>query len=293
VLHVNVPRWVGLFVFAPILACGFVRQPTEPVELEQLAFEIQTATPTISALFDAPTSTPDPNATATFTATRQISVTRQAEAEATPTEQPVPPTAKPETVPPSTATPQPEPTVPVAEPLSGGEWDFEAGFTPWPNPFGDSCDGSALAIGWTAFTTRDEHGSSCMNQTVWKDNVKMGGSAQEITFAFVGNTAGIFKTAPTAPGHQYTVEAFIRREFSPTKVEVAMGIDLTGGANWEADTVHWFPWREDFDDRWARTEETVTATGENMIIFIKGAHPLAVGGGALRIDSISVVDLGP
>ncbi|RME99263.1 MAG: hypothetical protein D6768_15430 [Chloroflexi bacterium] len=176
--------------------------------------------------------------------------------------------------------------------LAGGEWDFEAGFNPWINPFGDSCDGSGLANGWSAFTTRDQFGSSCMNQTTWKGNVHSGESAQEITFAFVGNQAGVYKSAPTLPGHQYTVEAWMRREFSPAKVDVALGIDLTGGTNWEAETVQWFPWREDVDDQWARTEETVTATGQSMTVFIKGSHTFPEIGGALRLDSISITDHG-
>ena len=192
-----------------------------------------------------------------------------------------------------TATPPPAPTAPLAEPLRGGAWDFEAGFVEWRNPYGDGCPGSGLANGWTAFTTRDQYGSSCMNQTVWKDNVHSGESAQEITFAYVGNQAGIFKTAPAIPGHRYTVEAYTRREFSPAKVELSLGIDLNGGVDWQAESVQWFPWDEDLDDAWARTEETVTATGETMTIFIKGSHPYPEPGGALRIDSISVVDIGP
>jgi hypothetical protein len=132
-----------------------------------------------------------------------------------------------------------------------------------------------------------------MNQTTWQTNVYSGESAQEITFAFVGNQAGIFKTAPTTPGHRHKVEAFIKREFSPAPVEVQLGLDVTGGVNWEADTIQWFSWREEADDQWAKTEETITATGETMTIFIKGSHPFPEPGGALRIDNVSVTDEGP
>ncbi len=132
-----------------------------------------------------------------------------------------------------------------------------------------------------------------MNQTTWKDNVYTGGSAQEITFAYVGNEAGVFKSTPTVPGHRYSVEAYMRREFSPAQVEVLLGLDLTGGANWQAETVQWFAWDESLEDQWSRTEETILATSERMTIFIKGAHPYPEPGGALRIDSISLVDLGP
>jgi hypothetical protein len=172
-------------------------------------------------------------------------------------------------------------------------WDFEEGFTTWSNPFGDACPGSGLANGWNAFTSRDQYGSACMNETVWKDNVYTGVSAQEITFAYVGIEAGVYRAAPTIPGHRYTVEAFMRREFSPVPVQVFLGLDLTGGADWQAESVQWFPWQEDVDDAWARTEATVTATGQTMTVFIKGSHPYPEPGGILRIDSISITDIGP
>ena len=278
-----------------MLACAIVRQTPQPTpELEQRVFEIQTSTPTtapILALGDIATYTPTPNVTPTPAITATQVATDTFETETIATEELVATETAVIVLP--TSTPEPTATVAVAEPLRGGEWDFEVGFTPWPNPFGDSCDGAALADGWSAFTTRDQFGSSCMNQTTWADNVYGGLSAQEITFAYIGNQAGVFKTAPTIPGHRYTIEAFMRREFSPAKVEVSLGIDLSGGLNWEAETVQWFPWDEDFENEWSRTEETVTATGEAMTIFIKGSHPYPEPGGTLRLDSVSVVDLGP
>ena len=290
--QVNLRAGVALVWAIPLLACALARQTPQPgPELQQLTFEVQTATPTlppILVLAGAPTNTPDPNATltpaitATLIVTASEVITAALPVEATPTRAVVP-----------TPPPPPSPTVPLAEPIRGGEWDFEGGFESWTNPFGDGCAGSGLAIGWSAFTTRDQFGSSCFNQTTWHDNVYSGDNAQEITFAYVGNEAGVFKPAPTTPGHRYTIEAFFRREFSPSKVEVALGIDLTGGQNWQAETVQWFAWNEDFDDQWSRTEQTITATGESMTIFIKGFHPYPEPGGALRIDSISVVDLGP
>lgn len=292
----NLLRWASLIFAVPVLACAVIQQTPQPAPtLDQLVYEIQTATPTeppVLALADVATYTPDPNATPTPLITSTLEATATLQLEAAETEEIATPTAVVVTAPPTTP-PEPTPTVALAEPLRGGAWDFEVGFSEWPNPHGDACPGSGLATGWNSFTTRDQYGSSCMNQTVWKDNVYTGESAQEITFAYVGNQAGIFKTAPTIPGHRYTVEAYVRREFSPAKVEVFLGIDLSGGTNWQAETVQWFPWNEDYDDQWARTEETVTATGENMTIFIQGSHPYPEPGGALRIDSISVVDVGP
>lgn len=292
-LDINLLQRASLALFLSMLACTLIRQTPQPAPtLEQLAFEIQTATPTFTpvlSLLGAPTDTPDPNATPVpaITSTLTVTATITTKPENTPApESDVVQEASP--VPPPSATA----TVPVAEPLEGGAWDFEDGFVGWGNPYGDVCPGSGLAAGWNAFTSRDQYGSSCMNQTVWKGNVYSGQSAQEITFAYVGVQAGVFKSAPTIPGHRYTVGAFMRREFSPAKVEVALGIDLNGSVDWQADSVQWFPWNEDLDDAWARTEATVTATGESMTVFIKGSHPYPEPGGTLRLDSVRIVDIG-
>ncbi len=303
-LEFYVSRWAGLALLLSALACALVRQtPMPAAEVEQIAFEVQTATPTVGILVDAPTATHDPNITPTLLLTVTLEITETSaltastdiSATATILEAPEEAIASPEPDPAEApeATPAPVPVVPPAEPLRGGVWDFEDGFAEWRNPYGDICPGSGLAVGWNAFTSQDQFGSSCMNQTVWKDNVYTGESAQEITFAYVGVQAGVFRSAPTTPGHRYTIEAHMRREFSPAKVDVFLGVDPTGGTDWQAESVQWFPWNEDLDNAWSRTEATVTASGENMTIFIKGSHPYPEPGGTLRLDSISVVDNGP
>jgi hypothetical protein len=295
VLNTHLLRWVaGLILLLPTFACAVARQTPQPAPtLNQLVFEIQTATPTVTPvlfLAGVPTYTVDPRATPTLLLTSTLTATITATLTVKPDETPTLETIAP-AVP--TSPPTPTPTVPVAEPLRGGAWDFEDGFEVWFNPYGDDCPGSGLANGWTAFSSRDQFGSACMNETVWKDNVHSGVSAQEITFAYVGIEAGVYRTAPSIPGHRYTIEAYMRREFSPAKVEVSLGVDLSGGTDWQAESVQWFPWAEDFENAWARTEATIAATGEAMTIFIKGSHPYPEPGGALRIDSISVVDSGP
>lgn len=289
-------RWLAaLLLLWPLLACALAKQtPMPALTNEQLAFEIQTATPTILALAGAPTDTPEPTLTPTPTLTATVAVTDTTEA-ATPPPAPTSP-PQPEVAvqaAPPADTPTPAPAAPTAAPISGGAWDFEDGFSPWPNPYGDRCPGSGLANGWAAFTSRDQYGSSCMNQTTWKGNVNSGTSAQEITFAYVGVQGGVFKSVPVTPGHRYSIEAWMKREFSPAKLEVSLGLDLTGGADWQAASVQWFPWDEDKDDAWAKTEETVTATGSTMTIFIKGSHPYPEPGGTLRLDYITITDLGP
>lgn len=294
--NATVWRRAAPLLFLPLLACALAKQTPQPIPtLAQLAFDIQTATPTFTpvlGLAGAPTDTPDPNATPTLSLTTTLTPTGTVEAEPpAPTSPPQPQTAEVLSIP--ADTPTPAPVVPTAEPVQGGPWDFEDGFSEWGNPYGDRCPGSGLANGWNAFTTRDQFGSSCFNQTVWQGNVNSGQSAQEITFAYVGVQAGIFKSAPSTPGHRYSVSAFMKREFSPAKLELALGLDPTGGADWQAPSVQWFPWDEDKDDAWAKTEETITAAAESMTIFIKGSHPYPEPGGTLRLDSISIVDLGP
>ncbi len=320
-LGTNWLRGITLGLFLLGLACSAVRQTPQPgPELQPLAYEVQTATPTVPAvlsLLDESLTTPTPYALSIIPNTPQASVSTEAQATvetaaqtsvktkdaAAEVEPVVEPSVEAESTltvesdvnqaKPTLAPPPPTPTVPLAKPLQGGEWDFEVDFATWINPHGDACAGSGLAQGWMAFTTRDEYGSSCFNETTWANNVFIGGSAQEITFAYVGNQAGIFKTAPTIPGHYYTVEAHMRREASPAKLEVSLGIDTSGNTNWQAETVQWFPWDEDFEDQWSTTEETVLAGAESITIFIKGSHPYPEPGGALRIDSLRVLDLGP
>ncbi len=300
-LSKNLLCWASLFLFVPSLACTLAKQTPQPSEeLQQLSFEIQTATPTTPAVLSLvdpnATTVPKPTPTATLVVSQEVTASTEITAtqEELGTDEPDPtPTEETVVIPTNTPIPQPTATVPLAEPLQGGEWDFETEFVSWGNPHGDACPGSGLATGWTAFTTRDQFGSSCFNKTDWADNVFTGVTAQEITFAYVGNQAGIFKTAPTIPGHQYTIEAHMKLEFSPAEVEVSLGVDLTGNVNWQAESVQWFLWNEAFDNQWSTTEETITAEGEGMTIFIKGSHPYPEPGGTLRLDSIRVVDIGP
>ena len=308
--------WGGLFILLTLACNSNQVTPQAANDIEQLTFEVQTATPTVGFLGNAPTYTPDPKATATptlvatvalsntlaivettaLTSTATSGETGADEASTTvePTSEPTSEAvaAEPEDTTIATETPA-APPQPAAEPIRGGAWSFEDGFAEWRNPHGDQCPGSGLAAGWVAFTSQDQYGSSCMNQTVWAGNVHSGESAQEITFAYVGVEAGVFRSAPTIPGHRYTVEAFMKREFSVATLQVSLGLDPTGGVDWQAEGVQWFPWNEDVDDEWGRTEATITAVGESMTIFLKGSHPYPEPGGTLRLDNISITDNGP
>jgi hypothetical protein len=285
----------------PLLACFAGSTATAIPPGRPANYEIQIATPTldpaqitptievvgevaiIAPLSDAPTYTPDPNALIV-----------------TPTPVIIVVTATPEQI---TATPvitvvvaptsPPRPTATPAPPQQGGEWDFESDFVPWPNPYGEPCPGAAVASAWTAFVENGPYGSSCMNENLYQPNVQSGLKSQEITFDFIAANSGVLRTIPTAPGHRYSIKAFAKHDHSISPVEMALGVDLTGGTSWAAETVQWFPWDGSAEDAWVETEETITASGEQLTIFIKGFHPVADQGGKTVIDNVSVTDLGP
>lgn len=273
------------------------------------SFEVQTATPTLNPqlataalepaqtepevilpLGSVPTETPDPNATPTLpppppdtpTPTQLITPTL----ELTPT---LALTQEVAAAPP----PKPKPVVEPDPPLQGGDWDFESEFIPWPNPYGEPCPGARVAAGWTAFVENGPYGSSCMNENLYQPNVFSGLKSQEMTFDFIAANSGVLRTIPTKVGHRYQVKAHAKNDRSVAPVQMALGLDLTGGGDWTSGTVQWFPWDNTAEDTWNPTEETITATGESVTIFIKGFHPMADQGGKTVVDTVSVTDLGP
>ncbi len=305
-LNLKTKRWV--IVLAPLawLACLIGGAPGTAIPAARpVDFVVETATPTpnpaletrpavpgqpeaaqVLPLGDAPTHTPDPNA---------------------PTPVPLPPTITP--LPPTLGSPAvmlssspldvtptlpraPRATEPPDPPLQGEDWDFETDFIPWPNPYGEPCPGAAVASGWTAFVEDGPYGSSCMNENLYAPNVLSGVKSQEMTFDFISANSGIFRIIQTKPGHRYQITAHAKNDHSLSPVEMALGIDLTGGSDWIGETVQWFAWDNSGEDTWLVTEEVVTAAGDTMTIFIKGFHPMAEQGGKTVIDNVSVIDLG-
>ena len=80
---------------------------------------------------------------------------------------------------------------------------------------------------------------------------------------------------------------------SASPVELALGVDLTGGEDWQANSVMWYPWDEIEEEAWVHTQVVVRATGESLTVFLKGYHPFAEQGGATLFDAVRIVDLGP
>ena len=296
------PIWLIIFaVVWPLSACLIGGPTATAIPVGRPAdFEVQTATPTtnpllitptvevteaiaIAPLIDAPTHTPNPNAVLLPTDI-PVAIVVTATIEIAPTA-----TLTKEVA----AVAPPKPRATPAPPLQGGDWDFESDFIPWPNPYGEPCPGAAVSSGWTAFVEEGPYGSSCMNENLYQPNVFSGAKSQEITFDFISANSGVFRTIPTTPGHRYSVVAYAKHDHSISPVEMALGLDLTGGNIWNTETVQWFAWDGSAEDTWLETEETVTANGEQMTIFIKGFHPMADLGGKTVIDNVSVTDLGP
>jgi hypothetical protein len=148
-------------------------------------------------------------------------------------------------------------------------------------------------VGWQAFVAPGTPASSCLNENKNLANIHSGERSQEITFDFIQAEAGIYRQADTIPGHRYRIEAWGKHVRSESPVELSLGVDLTGGEDWQAASVTWTPWDEVGEDVWVHTQVTVQANGPALTVFLKGYHPLAAQGGATLFDDVRVTDLGP
>jgi hypothetical protein len=169
---------------------------------------------------------------------------------------------------------------------------MEDGFEVCLNPWGDNCSGSVVAVGWQGFTSRGQYGSSCLYSNEYGPNVFSGRYSQQVTFDFADSSAGIYRGFDSQPGHRYQVKAILRHVHTLPAMQFFFGYDLSGGVNWEAESVQWVGWDEFREDDWITHEETFTATGPRTTIFIRGLHPTAAQGGATYIDGVEVLDLG-
>ncbi|RME73563.1 MAG: hypothetical protein D6784_11760 [Chloroflexi bacterium] len=257
----------------------------DPTEQARQAEQAQESAMVILPLVDAPTPTPAPAGAGRQPTAAALSTSEDPTATLTPTV-----TATPVLT--ATATATPLPPVTPDPPRKGKDWDFETDFVPWGNPYGEPCPGAAVASGWTAFVEQGQFGSSCFNENLYAPNVFSGAKSQEITFDFIAANSGILRTIEVKPGHRYRITAYAKHDRSLAPVQMFLGVDLTGGTDWQADTVQWFPWDNAAEDTWVQTEETVTATGKSMTIFIRGYHPTAEQGGKTVIDNVQVEDLG-
>ena len=133
----------------------------------------------------------------------------------------------------------------------------------------------------------------CVHEYKNSDNVRSGERSQEITFDSISAEAGIWRHARTIPGHRYQIQAWGKHIRSQSPVELSLGVDLTGGKDWQAASVTWHPWNETGEDIWTHTQVIVKASREAPTVFLKGHHPFAAQGGATLFDNVRVADLGP
>jgi hypothetical protein len=150
-------------------------------------------------------------------------------------------------------------------------------------------DGITVPV-WSSETSAVAH---CVHEYKNPANVRSGQRSQEITFDFISAEAGISKRAQTIPGHRYQIEAWGKHVRSQSPVELSLGVDLTGGDDWQAGTVTWHPWDETEEEVWVHTQLTARAAAESVTVFLKGYHPFAAQGGATLFDDVRVEDLGP
>ncbi len=222
----------------------------------------------------------------------------------TPPPLPPPPTRAPESGGPPPVTPEPTPVstelpavpVVIAPPAHGGDWDMEDGFYVWPSPYENF--GGFVANGWKPFViahepNADPPNAPRLNENKNLSNVHSGQRSQEISFDYRVGEAGLYRTVTVTPGHRYQIAAWARYTPTSSGLHLLLGVDLTGGDDATSDTVQWYPWRDHAPDRWLATEETVTADGNQMTIFLRAIHPAPVEGGNTMFDNVSLIDLGP
>lgn len=182
------------------------------------------------------------------------------------------------------------PVVPAQPPREGGTWDFEGGWYDTPSNFEGRVD--RVADEWKFFRRRGEYGQPTFNENKNPTNVHRGIRSQEIAFESSDGEAGVYRTLQVIPNHRYTISAWGIHYPSPTPIEMFLGVDLTGGGNYQATSVQWFPWRETGDSQWRHSQETVRAAGSQMTVFLRALHRTAAGGGAMLFDDVTVTDLG-
>ena len=131
------------------------------------------------------------------------------------------------------------------------------------------------------------------NENKYPPNIHSGERSQEISFDYRSGEMGLLRSVDVTPGHRYTVKAWAKYAPSASGLNLFMGIDLTGGENFEAGSVSWYPWRDATADRWIVTRETVQAAGPRLTIFLRAVHPIPEVGGNTMFDDISLIDEGP
>lgn len=251
----------------------------------------------ISTPTPVPTNTPRPTFTRMPTPTNtMVAPTLVPSVTPAPTNIPAPTNAPTRAVRPTDA-PRPisvpSPTrvsVPPQPAREGGVWDFEGGWYDRPSGFEGRMD--RVAEGWKFFRRRGQFGQPTFNENKNPVNVHRGIRSQEIAFESSDGEAGVLRALDVIPNHRYQISAWGIHYPSPTPIELFLGIDRTGGEDYQAPSVQWFPWNATGEAQWLRTQTEIRASGPRLTIFLKAVHRVAAGGGATLFDDVKIVDLG-
>ncbi|MGH7645990.1 MAG: PKD domain-containing protein [Gemmatimonadales bacterium] len=157
--------------------------------------------------------------------------------------------------------------------------------------FEGAVQGNGVGDSWIAFSSPG-YGATYAVVT----NQVHGGEHAQAVFAPQPSTAdqyaGVYQRVAVEPGGRYTIRAWNRTSFpgqNPWDQIARLGIDLTGGTDFQAGSVEW----REFDsakDAWHRLEMAVTATGRSLTVFLQAWRKWASGGGSTAwFDAAEVV----
>jgi hypothetical protein len=172
-----------------------------------------------------------------------------------------------------------------------------AGSTPPPTAgpltngsFEGAVQGNGVGEGWYSFSSNG-YGAT---YAVVSDPVYDGSSAQQVVSPQPSTSnqyAGVYQVVATESGSDYMVRAWNRTHFAGGSAwdHIArLGIDLTGGTDFLANSVEWYEF-DSAKDTWHQLELNVTATSSAMTIFLQSWRKWASGGDSLTwFDHVAV-----
>lgn len=186
------------------------------------------------------------------------------------------------TIPP-TFTITPTPTIALPSLLING--DFESGFT------------TNVGTNWMWYRTTGYNASFQAGEDYFRSSF----FAQRMTCVqpvTPDSKIGIYQTVAVTSSRQYRLTAWFRSHFGGTESSSSenlmgrLGIDLTGGTNWQAGSVQWYEFNSGHD-MWQYLERTITASSASLTVFLEGWRKLAQGGSDATVwfDDIALADL--
>ncbi|CAN5398554.1 hypothetical protein BH09SUM1_BH09SUM1_13390 [soil metagenome] len=157
---------------------------------------------------------------------------------------------------------------------------FENGFT------------SGVGNNWTSWTAS---GSAVLGFGSASVNKKDGSYSQYWNRADTAACdGGVYQVISVTPGATYNISAWMKRQSTFTTNTLKVGYDLGGGTSGTAGTVVYTDITGS-NDTWNQYTASVTATGDSITIFARGAHTGTTGGASayFYFDAVTVTGAGP